>query len=1392
MDDVLGGTMIAQKDLSIFVFFLAFSFICCSAIITDSFDVSHDYLASGVGGTIWDGFVGLGEGETVSQLNASQTTSGVLYVASVDSRWEPIWDPLGPFLYVNVEGNFTATVRVVGASSYNWNTAGLAARVPNPTKDGSNEDFEIIEYFQAIGQHMARTVNNGVETEFGLTSPLVPYLRLRKVDNLFYHEYSDDGINWTAVSGSPKTRDDMNGVTLQVGIQHATYSGTEGYFEFDDFTLEIQDPVYEARFGSPEDGQQDVLLDTVLKWIPGDAAASTGGHDLYIGLDPNDVADATRASHLNVDYYNIDPNSFDPGPLPAGTIYYWRVDEVNLPKIWAGEVWSFTTQDSQAAVPSPSDGTTGVSILLSLMWQSGLDADRHDIFFGDKYDDVLNAKKYVGDIDYDGDVDINDLYILTYQWLGGPCVEYNCADIHLNGDVNLEDFYLLAKDWLELGTDFYKGSQEGPQTNYLPGVLSLLQTYYWRVDEFDYDGTGSTRGDVWSFTTTDSGPLDISNAFFDITFDLSEGGLTKIQRTGDGFGTNFLSSPGWLLGDIEMAYRINSGSWQSANTYSSDDTRMVGISKVGDVITIDITYPTPSAQTEGIKDFKVSQQWVLNGDRLTLNVQIDNTTGGTLELGNLILPLPFNSNYDGLDTDTIQTQRVLRHGFFSGHASHSYWTRVNGQPAFLVMTTPSPDTRFEYWDNIDSGDQYFRAYVHSGVTGPATSGNWHQQHTTKVLAPGESINLTFNFGWADCLSEVRDQLYQDNIDIECVPGMTIPQDLDVLVKLRTQQTIDSLVAEYPGETTIQYMGEPEPDTHLYKISFSHLGENIITVNHNSTEQTILEFFSTEPLETLYKKRSSHMVDYEQVVNSSVWYDGLFGEWDLRNDVLRTPDNTDGMDLPWWIYVICCDDPGNAHAPFLAGKNVRFPIQAEIDALEYHIENYIWGGLQYTDAEYSPYGILGVPTWNYNRTNDPDHIWRVFDYPHIVMLYYHMYEIAKYYPDMVNYLDAVGYLNRAYNTALKYFNVADGWGYVVGTYNEVVYVDLIKSLRDEGWNTEADALQTEWDKKVKYFIFDKEYPYGSEYAMDSTAFESTHALVKWAKENGLDPDPEHPIIDEARIEEFMHAQMTANLAVRGCIEPAFYTYGSDYRVWGQTRYTLSYMAQMGGWAVLDYGLNWTDNPAEYIRLGYGSYLSSWALMNTDPSGSSGYWYPSAANDGAIGWAFKPEKNGPIWLQGRNLDRGIWYYNGEIDLGLCGALRMAKSIVMNDPVFGLVGLGCDVVLNGNNYEVVLKDGLREWLVMHDLDIELQLNRDAFAAGETVLISQNKDAIDFTLENERPSAHTTTLNVSGLVIGSYAVQVGGVNQGTVTVTDPTATVQVELNIGTSSSYTVSVNKL
>jgi len=56
----------------------------------------------------------------------------------------------------------------------------------------------------------------------------------------------------------------------------------------------------------------------------------------------------------------------------------------------------------------------------------------------------------------------------------------------------------------------------------------------------------------------------------------------------------------------------------------------------------------------------------------------------------------------------------------------------------------------------------------------------------------------------------------------------------------------------------------------------------------------LEFFVTEPLETLVKKRASFLVSHHQHRDPAKWYNGLFSEWDMKTKVLRSPDDKDGM------------------------------------------------------------------------------------------------------------------------------------------------------------------------------------------------------------------------------------------------------------------------------------------------------------------------------------------------------------------------------------------------------------------------------------------------------------------------------------------------------------------
>jgi len=92
----------------------------------------------------------------------------------------------------------------------------------------------------------------------------------------------------------------------------------------------------------PADEQTAVLKDAVLSWTPG---CSTLSHDVYVGTSLSSVTNATSTSHHNVEYANVDVNSFDrPGDFDYFTTYYWRVDEVGESDTWKGDVWQFRTR----------------------------------------------------------------------------------------------------------------------------------------------------------------------------------------------------------------------------------------------------------------------------------------------------------------------------------------------------------------------------------------------------------------------------------------------------------------------------------------------------------------------------------------------------------------------------------------------------------------------------------------------------------------------------------------------------------------------------------------------------------------------------------------------------------------------------------------------------------------------------------------------------------------------------------------------------------------------------------------------------------------------------------------------------------------------------------------
>jgi len=164
-------------------------------------------------------------------------------------------------------------------------------------------------------------------------------------------EYSQDGEVWTKLddvrfnqatgdsSYTANTTVDMKGVEAQF-VRLTPKNNWMGILE--QYGLSevrfFYVPVL-AREPDPQDGAIDIHSDVILSWRSGRQAAM---HDVYLSTDEQSVMDSTAAATT------VTEASYDAGTLELGETYHWRIDESNeaeIPAIWEGDIWSFTTAD---------------------------------------------------------------------------------------------------------------------------------------------------------------------------------------------------------------------------------------------------------------------------------------------------------------------------------------------------------------------------------------------------------------------------------------------------------------------------------------------------------------------------------------------------------------------------------------------------------------------------------------------------------------------------------------------------------------------------------------------------------------------------------------------------------------------------------------------------------------------------------------------------------------------------------------------------------------------------------------------------------------------------------------------------------------------------------------
>lgn len=261
--------------------------------VSDNFDAPHDYLASGVVGTIWDGiYLGAGEfanvgiagvaGQTL-QCDAQTTNPGHLTVRTTETAWEN-GDDDGFFLYKIVSGDFQAVVHILTPyDNTAYNTAGLMARAftgaGEPLKGAENQvswtrfdEYGFANYGRSVLDNATTQVNPGDAEGADLY-----WLMLERVGDTFYcYQKAAEADDWIPVSTCFFDRPDLTGLPVQVGILQATFSANSPVVQFEKFSLTNDTfgaiaPAAPTGLGVTDAGSGALNL----SWTPGSGSAGS-------------------------------------------------------------------------------------------------------------------------------------------------------------------------------------------------------------------------------------------------------------------------------------------------------------------------------------------------------------------------------------------------------------------------------------------------------------------------------------------------------------------------------------------------------------------------------------------------------------------------------------------------------------------------------------------------------------------------------------------------------------------------------------------------------------------------------------------------------------------------------------------------------------------------------------------------------------------------------------------------------------------------------------------------------------------------------------------------------------------------------------------------------------
>jgi hypothetical protein len=718
-----------------------------------------------------------------------------------------------------------------------------------------------------------------------------------------------------------------------------------------------------------------------------------------------------------------------------------------------------------------------------------------------------------------------------------------------------------------------------------------------------------------------------------------------------------------------------------------------------------------------------------------MEVEIVNTTGSLLEIGELGFPMTLNNNYNSVRTTNpytnevddyevlyederlkvgeqkiIHEERVTGHHFVGGHSSYTLVQRLLGDPPFLLVH-PTGNTSFECvyrWEGGGRGGGRRGGTdvlaIHSLVVKNSRGWRtpWVNGHTSLLLKPGERRQFGLRFAFIDGYPEIRREIAgQGNLGLRVIPSMVVPEDTPAYVEVQSRHDLN---VETLSDNIAVLDKKRIGDKTLLTFSFRGRGQKTIKLAYDSGKWTNLHFYCVEDLESLIKARSRFIVERQFYDNPQDPYNRhhMFLPFDHGlGSTFRDSDNV------WEVGGN--DEYGFSEPLYLAEKNVYYPNKIEIDTLE----TYVADSLRKHIQDQETFALRASLYWKERNPSSPWGHWteerskesyRTYNYPHAANIYHALYRIGKLY-GLTAKQTPRDYLRLAAKTGVKWLQTGP-WRHV-GVMGGPNALNVLTDLKTEGMEAEYAELLKEIEACNKAFV-ETPYPYSSELFVDQTAHEHVYFFTRYFGNTEK-------------------AQKTLQViqALRGGGQPVWFRYGNDNR------------GDMAGWYTtalnsrpLLAGYEDTGD-IELLLKGYAGLMAVTANLLPDGMGFGHYISSPGVQ------AFDPP---------RTLDNGI---------GMYGFFKGAKCYVFRDESFGFIGAGCDVLsLADGRIVVKLRDGLKKRLRLADSRIDIETEKGEL---ESAAVDASGRSMILEMADSTGLIHSYRVLIKGLAPGQYQISYG-----------------------------------